>query len=341
MEPTSLNIKKNVNVKSNDTLPGALNISSNTLQIKNIVKNEVPSALNISKTENSKDPTHLNINKTKKILIEEEKNFSFSFEYLKNKLPNINNFIYQNISEVLEKVQRNNNKIADNDLLYLGKKLQEDIGTITTKFVSFEGVDIIKEITDSHKKIVDDLMLNKKENNKIMSSIKNIMSGEKISSIKNIILGEKNEPLKNEQVIEKLTNSISENKNIFKPKISKSLINFPKMENKLDSLKDEINIYVDFCKILKEEFLIEGFECNNDLLNRRIESLINSSVLLSTTKTIVESYKKKLLNLEDNIDNVINILIPLYISKLKLSQIDDKELNKLSELIVNKLIKEN
>ena len=327
MVPTALNIKKNVDVNNNDVLPGALNISNNIKQKENILKNEVPGALNISKTETLTDNNKLNINKS--VPIEVEKNFSFSFEYLKTKLPNINSFIYQNISEVLVKVQRDNNKIADNDLLYLGKKLQEDIGITTTKFVSFEGVDIIKDVTSSHKQIVDDLMLNKKEDNKIISSIKNIISGDK------------KEPLKNEQIVEKLTNSIGENKNLFKPKITKSLLNFPKMENKLDSLKIEIDLYVDFCKILKEEFSMEGFECNNDLLNRRIESLVNSSVLLSTTKTIIESYKKKLLNLEDNIDNVINILIPLYISKLKLSQIDDKELNNLGELIVSKLISEH
>jgi len=107
-------------------------------------------------------------------------------------------------------------------------------------------------------------------------------------------------------------------------------------------LKGEMLLYIELSQILIAEFEQEGFSNNADLVNRRIISLVQSKAMLDNTIAMMDMNKQKCDLFIDNIDNVVNIMVPMLLNKMSLTSDanSSSDYSDLSEEIVNKLRKQ-
>lgn len=124
----------------------------------------------------------------------------------------------------------------------------------------------------------------------------------------------------------------------YRKSITDLMQKYPRFEQQLNNLLIEIDIYIDVAQLLIKEFTDEGFMGNVDLVNRRIASLIQSKAILNTAIGVVMMHEQKLSLYAENIDNIINILIPTLLTKMTLKDYaNDVEFQQISEQIVSRL----
>lgn len=254
-----------------------------------------------------------------------EKNFLYSYGYLASKLPSIKKDYYNELTPILTKVNRENKEMQDNDISEIGKNLQKEIGDFTRDYVGNSSISqLINEIVIAHKDIVKEI--NEKSN----------LSKGFFMAIKDKLQNKTQNEQNNEVFINTL-NKFVYNNNEFKLNLMKALDKFEYIDNMCATLTQKIEFYLDFLTFFENDLNREGFDCNINLIRSRKENILTSSVMFATTKMILKTQKDKIYLLSDNIDNVVNILIPTYISKLKISELGDTSLNELAETIVQKL----
>ena len=295
MEPTALNIKSKPK-PVNDSTPCALSIQS-----KPRVETDAPGALNIKSS------------KPVQILVQDK--LDFSLEYLKSKIPEITSFMYSEINKVLSNVEQQNQ--FDNDILLLGKKLQESIAEKSVQASSIQGGVLIERVSSSHKIIA-----------------MNIETADKGFSgfFKKLLGTEKNK----EEIIQAIKNELQVNKT-FKTDIDNFTEKYPRMLNSFDNLRTELHVYIEVLKLLNDEFVLKQQNNNIDLVNRRISSLNQSRIIIDTAYNMIKAQQNKMALLQDTIDNVVNILVPILLNKMTFEDMRDSSFHDLSQDIIRKL----
>lgn len=332
-EPKALfedNIDKN-NDQYQDYSPKILMIEDEIVDNKQLNSSTLcePKPLNIvEEAINTKNfPKHLDIECeiSEKKKESNQKTFLYSFEYLKSHIPNIKKDYYDELTISLLKIDRTNNSIKDNDILEIGKELQREIGDFTRLWVGENAIStLINNINESHKNMVEKLEKSNKSKN-LLDFVKN-----------KLYENQPSDKMTNQELISLLNMFVLKNTQ-FKRELNDTITKFEYVEKQLNNLTQKILFYIDFFNFFEKDIIKEGFECNVDFIKNRLENVLISSTMFATTKQILLTQRDRVYMLIDNIDNVINILIPTYISKLKISELGDNSLNELSNTIINKL----
>lgn len=296
MEPMALNIKSKPK-PVNDSAPGALSIQS-----KPKPAIETPGALSI---KTSSKPAYSIV----------QDKLDFSLEYLKGKIPEITSFMYSEINRVLSNVEQQNQ--FDNDILLLGKKLQESIAEKSVQASSIQGGVLIERVSSSHKIIA-----------------MNIESADKGFSgfFKKLLGTDKNK----EEIIQAIKNELQVNKT-FKNDIDSFTEKYPRLLVTFENLRVELHVYIEVLKLLNDEFSVMQQNNNIDLVNRRISSLNQSRIIIDTAYNMIKSQQNKMALLQDTIDNVVNILVPILLNKMTFEDMRDSSFHDLSQDIIRKL----
>jgi hypothetical protein len=117
---------------------------------------------------------------------------------------------------------------------------------------------------------------------------------------------------------------------------------YPTTLKQLKDLKNDMVIYIEVAQLLITEFTNEGFDVHVDYVNRRIISLFQSKAMLDNTIAMIELNIQKCRIYMDNIDSVVNVLIPTLLTKMKLKDyLNDTSYQELSSQIVEKLKDKN
>jgi hypothetical protein len=285
------------------------------LSIKSKPKLE-PTALSIKAKPKIEDqPKALNIKSSRTIMPIVQDKFDFSFEYLKSKIPEITTFMFSEINKTLSNVEQQNP--LDNDILLLGKKLQERIAEKSVQASSIQGGALIERVSNSHKIIA-----------------MNIETADKGFSgfFKKLLGTEKNK----EEIIQAIKHELNVNKT-FKNDISQFTENYPRLLNQFESLRTELHVNIEVLKLMLEEFSIKDQTNNIDLVNRRISSLNQSRIIIETASNMIKAQESKMALLQDTIDNVVNILVPILLNKMTFEDMRDSSFHDLSQDIIKKL----
>jgi hypothetical protein len=249
----------------------------------------------------------------------QEKKFDLSIEYIRSKIPGFTTFMYSQIRPILDNLERTNVNNQDIDVLDLGKFLQETIATKSLEINRINGHELIAEIQISHNMIVECVEMSAKKS--FFGSITDTLFGKTI---------------KHDDVQGIIKNEMSKNK-AYRTQISELMQKYPRYEDQLIKLRSEMMMYIEVAKLLIAEFEAEGFMSNIDLINRRISSLFNSNAVLETAIGIAKMNIQKLSLYGDNIDNILNVLMPTLLTKMSLAQTNDEDYIILSEQIIQKL----
>lgn len=335
MEPTALKLSKKTQSTEINIIPKALGIKTTILkssparETSSVIINEscgvepfIPTKLTIRpKVIIDEAPKPLSIKSKDIINSTEEKKFDLSYGYMKQKITGLNSFIYSELRPVLDELNRTNNTIRDSDILLFGKTIQSNIAN---KSIQLNNIDnnLIKNINTSFNNIIDVINNIKNKKNILLDSI---------YKIKNIF--KNNIDTNRDKDI--LLQELNKNKN-YKTDIYKIQIKYDKFNLELNNLKTEILIYIDVAKLLLQEFTNEGFILNIDPMNTRLISLYQSNTIIDTSIQILKMNSSQLKNYSDNIDNTVNILLPVLINKINLDTIDTEFLD-LSNTIIDKL----
>ena len=307
---------RNVNVVSEPPLPISRPIMNETCGIE-------PPALSIKpKPVIDSGPKPLEIKNPhdlRPMYYVQEKKFDLSIEYIRSKIPGFTTFMYSQIRPILDNIERVNASNQDTDVLDLGKFLQETIATKSLEINRINGHELIAVIQESHNMIVECVEMSAKKS--FFSSITDTLFGKTI---------------KHDDVQKIIEEEMVKNKT-YRSQISELMQKYPRYEDQLVKLRAEMMMYIEVAKLLITEFESEGFSANIDLINRRISSLFNSNAVLETAIGIAKMNIQKLSLYGDNIDNILNVLMPTLLTKMSLAQTNDEDYIILSEQIVQKL----
>jgi hypothetical protein len=319
-EPTALKLR-NKKSEAKDFNPPPLTIRSKTILGDIQSKCVAPTPLSIkSKEFVDNSPKSLSIvSSESKMTRQDNMKFDLSIEYIRAKIPGFTTFMYSQIRPILDNLERINVNNQNTDILDLGKFLQETIATKSLEINRINGQDLIAEIQVSHNMIVECVEMNVKKS--FICSITDTLFGKTI---------------KHEDIQVIISDEMSKNKS-YRSQISELMQKYPRYEDQLIKLRAEMMMYIEVSKLLIAEFEAAGFMANIDLINRRIISLMNSNTVLETSLVMLKMQKDKLIILGNNIDEVINVLVPTLLSKLTMENFNDSSFRELSNIIIAKL----
>jgi hypothetical protein len=268
--------------------------------------------------DNSPKPLSI-VSSEPKVSRQYDMKFDLSIEYLRSKIPNITTFMYSQIRPILDNIERTDTNRQDTDVLDFGKFLQDVIASKAMEINKMNGHEVILEVQTSHELIIECVEVSAKKS--FFGSITDSIFGKTI---------------KREDVKKIIEEEMIKNK-IYRTEIAELMQKYPRYEVQLVKLREEMSLYIEVAKLLASEFEAEGFHANVDLINRRINSLFSSNAVLETSIGIVKLNSQKLSLYGDNIDNILNVLMPTLLTKISLSQTDDADYLRLSEQIIQKL----
>jgi hypothetical protein len=281
----------------------------------------MPSALNIipkpKEDTTAKMPKPLNIEpKPSKLVVKQtSKSFELSFEYLKAKVPMLTTFVYSQVKDILCKIDAEDAKKRDTNILNFGKQLQESVATRTMSINALADSNLIDKIQASHNNIITSIELSKK------GFFQKLFS----------------KSMNKDEVQALLRNEVAYNKS-YRAQLEENSKRHPIVLQQFNTFLNEMELYIEIIQVLKDEFETEGFVENIDLIHKRTISLIQSKTMLMSTINMVEMYKQKSDLYIDHIDNTVNLLIPTIIVKMSADNYsDDIEFQQLSDKLLNTL----
>lgn len=270
---------------------------------------------------NANEPKPLDLVAKGNVIPNLPKKFDLSLSYVKSKVPNINSFVYAQIRPVLDSIDRTNQSKPDIEILNFGKSLQENIAKKSMELSNTSDIELLDKISASYKIIVDCIEVDKKG---ILQNIVKFFSSNNTDNMYYTL----SEEVKNNKVYRRYLEDFDKK--------------YPTTLKQLKDLKNDMVIYIEVAQLLITEFTNEGFDVHVDYVNRRIISLFQSKAMLDNTIAMIELNIQKCRIYMDNIDSVVNVLIPTLLTKMKLKDyLNDTSYQELSSQIVEKLKDKN